>query len=124
MNALGRVKFMFPNRFNVYLHDTPAPEVFEQAERDVSSGCIRVEKPLELMDWLLRDTSRWDPASARAALATGRETVVPLDRPVPVHLLYWTAWVDEAGSVEFRRDVYGRDATLSAALARMHEQVG
>ncbi|MDX1644460.1 MAG: L,D-transpeptidase family protein [Thermoanaerobaculia bacterium] len=117
LNALGRVKFMFPNRFNVYLHDTPGREVFASFERDVSSGCIRVERPLELAEWLLAGAERWDRAAIDRAVATGRETVVPLAEPVPVHLLYWTAWVDADGTVQFRRDIYGRDALLATALA-------
>ncbi len=116
LNALGRVKFMFPNRFNVYLHDTPDREVFARSERDVSSGCIRLEKPMELAEWLLAGSARWDRQMIDRVVAAGDETVASLERPVPVHLLYWTAWADDAGVVQFRRDIYGRDAALGAVL--------
>jgi murein L,D-transpeptidase YcbB/YkuD len=120
-NALGRVKFMFPNRFNVYLHDTPSREVFGKAERDVSSGCIRLERPLELAETLLGPESRWSRSEIERVLASGAETVISLERPVPVHLLYWTAWADADGAIHFRNDVYGRDALLAEALERAAE---
>jgi murein L,D-transpeptidase YcbB/YkuD len=116
LNALGRVKFMFPNPYNVYLHDTPSRELFGQVERSFSSGCIRVERPLELAGYLLRDDPAWLPERiARAAEATS-ETVVNLREPVPVHLQYWTAFVDGEGRLNFRRDLYARDDAVIAAL--------
>lgn len=118
-NALGQVKFMFPNEHNVYLHDTPSRGLFAQAERAFSSGCIRLEEPLELAEWLLASPARptvMTPEEIDRILAGGRETTVPLDRPVTVHLLYWTAWMDDNGTVQFRRDIYGRDAPLIEAL--------
>ncbi len=115
-NALGRVKFMFPNRFNVYLHDTPERGLFARAERGFSSGCIRIEKPLELAEHLLAGLPEWDRARIDRVLASGRETVVTLPEPVPVHLLYLTAWADAGGTVHFRRDLYGRDGPLLSAL--------
>lgn len=122
LNALGRVKFMFPNRFNVYLHDTPNREIFVSPERDVSSGCIRVEKPLELAEWLLAGSGRWDRGAIDRVVATGGETTVPLERPTPVHMLYWTAWTDGHGVVQFRRDLYDRDTSLGEALRRHHAE--
>jgi murein L,D-transpeptidase YcbB/YkuD len=116
-NALGRVKFMFPNRFNVYLHDTPTRTLFEKAERDFSSGCIRIEKPLELADYLMRDDSNWTPEKIRAAIAAGAEETVRLPKPPIIHLLYWTAMADEDSTVRFRRDLYNRDAAVLAALS-------
>lgn len=117
-NALGRVKFMFPNEHDVYLHDTPGRALFSRAVRSFSHGCIRVERPLELAAALLADRPEWTPGRLAEVADGGRETTVVLGAPVPVHLLYWTAWVDaETGLVHYRRDLYGRDARVAAALA-------
>jgi murein L,D-transpeptidase YcbB/YkuD len=116
LNALGRVKFMFPNKYNVYLHDTPARELFARASRDFSSGCIRLEKPLELAVQLLRHDPRWTRMRLDSMIAQRVERMVPLAEPVPVHLLFWTAWAAPDGSIHFRRDLYGRDARLERAL--------
>lgn len=117
MNALGQVKFMFPNRHNVYLHDTPARGLFAQDDRAMSSGCIRLEDPGRLTEWLLveRDRSH-TPESIGRIIDSGVETTVRLARAMPVHLLYWTAWVDEEGIVHYRRDVYLRDQPLVRSL--------
>ena len=115
-NALGRVKFMFPNSFNVYLHDTPSRSLFGRAARAFSHGCIRIEKPIELAEYLLRDNPDWDREKILAAIDQGRERAVTLKDPIPVHLVYWTVWVDDAGVVQFREDLYGRDAELEKAL--------
>jgi murein L,D-transpeptidase YcbB/YkuD len=115
-NALGRIKFMFPNRFNVYLHDTPDRADFQLREREASSGCIRVEHALQLAAALLENREGWDREAIGTAVESGRVRTVVLDPPVPIHLLYFTAWVDEDGAVQFRRDLYGRDARLSEAL--------
>lgn len=116
LNALGRVKFMFPNRFNVYLHDTPSRELFGKTVRTFSSGCIRIEKPIELALYLFRDDSRWTKESILATIERGIEQTVILKDPVPVHLLYWTAWAEEDGTIHFRDDIYGRDKRLDEAL--------
>lgn len=115
-NALGRVKFMFPNRFHVYLHDTPARALFSRTVRSFSSGCIRVERPLELAEYLLADDPRWTRVRIEEAIASGKTVTVPLPRPVTVHLTYSTVWIGEGGTVHFRNDIYGRDALLSRAL--------
>jgi len=118
-NALGQVKFMFPNPHNVYLHDTPAKGLFSKEERAFSSGCIRVEDPLPLADWLLDGPDRpavMTAAEIRRILDIGRETTVSLTRPLPVYLVYFTARVDDGGTVHYRRDIYGRDAPLIDAL--------
>jgi murein L,D-transpeptidase YcbB/YkuD len=115
-NALGRVKFMFPNRFAVYLHDTPSRSLFARRVRNFSSGCIRVERPLDLAAQLLRDQPGWSFAEIKALVESGENKSVSLKRLVPVHLQYWTAWADAGGSVNFRRDIYGRDQALSTAL--------
>ncbi|MEZ5333652.1 MAG: L,D-transpeptidase family protein [Thermoanaerobaculia bacterium] len=123
LNALGRVKIMFPNRFNVYLHDTPARELFRQSDRDFSSGCIRVEQPLDLAELLLRGAPGWDRAAIDRTVASNKTVTVSLPEPVPVHLQYWTSWVDADGEVQFRRDLYGRDALLDEALRTRREAI-
>jgi len=115
-NALGRVKFMFPNSFHVYLHDTPSRELFQRTVRTFSSGCIRVEKPLELAEYLLGDKPGWGRTKIQQVIATGKTTTVRLTEPLPVHLTYSTVWIGEGGTVHFRDDVYGRDTLLSEAL--------
>jgi murein L,D-transpeptidase YcbB/YkuD len=116
-NALGRVKFMFPNAYHVYLHDTPSRELFDRDRRAFSSGCIRIEKALDLAEYLLRDDRRWSRNAIEAAARRDRETTVLVPRPIPVHLLYWTSWADAEGTVHFREDIYERDARLADALA-------
>jgi murein L,D-transpeptidase YcbB/YkuD len=117
-SAVGHVKFMCPNQYAVYLHDTPASHLFGQTERDFSHGCVRVEKPLELAEYLLRRKKGWDSLRVVAAFDTLKNQAVILPRRVPVHILYWTAWVDGDGRAQFRRDVYGLDSLLAAALSR------
>jgi murein L,D-transpeptidase YcbB/YkuD len=116
-NALGRIKFMFPNGFDVYLHDTPSRELFAQAERSFSSGCIRLQQPLALAAWLLAGNPKWTPEQLQAALDSGQTQTVSLREPVPVYLLYWTAWVAADGEVQFRRAIDDRDGPLAAVLA-------
>jgi murein L,D-transpeptidase YcbB/YkuD len=115
-NALGRVKFMFPNKFDVYLHDTPSRELFAKTVRTFSSGCIRIEKPIELAEYLLAGDPKWSRAAILAAIDKRVEQTVRLAEPMPIHLLYWTAWADEDGSIQFRNDIYGRDRLLEEAL--------
>jgi L,D-transpeptidase YcbB len=115
-NALGRVKFMLPNPYHVYLHDTPSRELFAKAERAFSSGCIRLEKPIELAEYLLRDDPRWSRQNILAASEKGTEQAVRLPTTIPVHLLYWTAWAGDDGVVHFRKDLYERDKVLDQAL--------
>jgi murein L,D-transpeptidase YcbB/YkuD len=110
------VKFMFPNKFDVYLHDTPSRELFAKTVRTFSSGCIRIEKPIELAEYVLRGDSRWTRETILAAIDKRVEQTVRLPEPIPIHLLYWTAWADEDGSMEFRNDIYGRDRLLDEAL--------
>lgn len=115
-NALGRIKFVFPNPYSVYMHDTPARELFARAERAASSGCIRVEDPLTLAVSLLADPQAWSREALEAAIATGVTRTVTLREPVAVILMYWTVEVDEDGTVHFRRDLYRRDGALLRAL--------
>ena len=115
-NALGRMKFLFPNQFAVYLHDTPSRRIFLQNQRGFSSGCIRVEKPIELAEFLLEGRKGWNRRQILAAVDTGRRTKVRLKGDVAIHIMYWTAWVDREGVLQFREDIYQRDKPLAAAL--------
>jgi len=124
LNALGQIKFMFPNKFDVYLHDTPAKELFKKPVRDFSSGCIRVERPLELADYLLKDDPEWNETKLREAIQPGTTRIIPLKQPINVHVLYWTAWMDGEGHIHFRQDIYGRDAKLYAALRQKPNEPG
>jgi murein L,D-transpeptidase YcbB/YkuD len=115
-NSLGLVKFVFPNEYDVYLHDTPADALFKRAYRAMSHGCIRVEQPVALAEYLLRDQPEWTSDRIDAAMHAGQEQHVKLARPIPVHLMYWTVRVADAGAVHFRQDVYERDAREIGAL--------
>jgi L,D-transpeptidase YcbB len=115
-NPLGRIKFMFPNKYDVYLHDTPSRGLFNRTVRAGSSGCIRVADPIALAEYLLRDHPQVGPRGIRGAIESGRTLDFRLAEPVPIHLTYSTAWVDEHGTIQFRDDIYGRDARLSEAL--------
>jgi murein L,D-transpeptidase YcbB/YkuD len=113
-NALGQVKFMFPNKFNVYLHDTPAKSLFSRSERAFSHGCIRLSRPLDLAAEVLGPQG-WSRARIDQVVDSGKRTVVNLDTHLPVHITYMTAWVDD-GVPNFRRDIYEQDKKLLAAL--------
>jgi murein L,D-transpeptidase YcbB/YkuD len=115
-NALGRVKFMFPNKFAVYLHDTPSRTMFQRSQRDFSSGCIRIEEPIDLALYVLRGDPDWTSEEVLSAIESRKNRIVWLPEPIPVHVLYWTAWVEGEGTVHFRNDVYDRDGPLDAAL--------
>jgi murein L,D-transpeptidase YcbB/YkuD len=118
-NALGLVKLIFPNEYNVYLHSTPAPELFAKSRRDFSHGCIRVEKPAELAAWALRNNPGWSLERVQSAMKSGPDNVtVTLARPIPVFIVYATALAYEDGEVHFYDDLYGYDASLVAALAK------
>jgi len=116
-NALGLVKFMFPNQFNVYLHDTPADSLFSRASRSFSHGCVRVEEPEKLAQYVLRDQPEWTADRITAAMHGAEERVVKLKTAMPVFLGYWTARVTPDHVVQFRKDVYGIDARQAAKLA-------
>jgi L,D-transpeptidase YcbB len=123
-NSLGRIKFMFPNKFDVYLHDTPERGLFSRAVRDFSSGCIRIEKPLELAEYVLRDDADWTREKILAAIDARETRLVGLRRTLGVHLLYWTAWQGEDGRIQFREDIYLRDAALYRALEERASPTG
>ena len=115
-NALGRVKFVFPNKFDVYLHDTPARSLFDKNDRAFSHGCVRLSRPVDLAEEVLADVPGWNRARIDQVIAGGNNTVVKLVHPLPIHITYLTAWVAN-GQVNFRNDVYEQDAKLIDALA-------
>ncbi|WP_249275987.1 murein L,D-transpeptidase [Rhodobacter sp. JA431] len=117
-NALGLVKFLFPNKYNIYLHDTPSKSLFQRDVRAFSHGCIRVGRPFDLAYALLAKQVDNPEDYFQSILRTGAETRVPLDKPVPVHLVYFTAWPNAQGRIEYRHDVYGRDGALYSALEK------
>src|SRR5262245_33236422 len=114
-NSLGRLKFMFPNKYNVYIHDTPAKALFSKDLRVYSHGCMRVQNPEALAEVLLKNQG-WTKEKIDAQLATGAQKIVNLKTPIPVHVTYLTAWVNKDGTVNFRRDVYKRDQRLMEAM--------
>jgi L,D-transpeptidase YcbB len=117
-NALGLVKFLFPNPENVYVHDTPGDYLFSRIGRTFSHGCIRIEQPIALAEYVLRDQPRWTPEAIQAAMNAGTEQHVKIGTPIPIHLTYFTAWIDEKGGLNFRDDVYGYDSSAAVQLAR------
>jgi murein L,D-transpeptidase YcbB/YkuD len=116
-NALGRIKFMFPNKHSVYLHDTPNKSLFGRTERAFSSGCIRVENPYDLAKLLLK-SDQWNKARILEVVDSKKTTSVPLPSPVAVILLYWTVNADADGHVVFKKDIYNRDGLILAGLQR------
>ncbi len=117
-NTLGRVKFMFPNQFDVYLHDTPSKYLFQKEDRALSHGCIRVEKPVDLAFFLLRNNSDWTRNRIEAEIKDGMHHTVTVSEQCMVHLFYYTAWADNEQKIYYRRDIYGRDSILWDALQR------
>lgn len=117
-NALGRIKFMLPNVHSIYLHDTPAKHLFEKPVRTYSAGCIRVEKPMALARYVLGLERSAAPSMLEALLEQQDTRTIVLQEPIPVYVWYQTAWVDEAGTLQFRDDIYGHDERLAAALSR------
>ena len=113
-NALGHVKFLFPNKHNVYLHDTPADSLFGRPTRAFSHGCMRVEEPEKLAEYVLKGYPEWTPETMQAAMHSGVEKHVKLKEKIPVHVVYFTAWVDEKGGLHFQPDVYGYDGKQAA----------
>jgi L,D-transpeptidase YcbB len=117
-NALGLVKFIFPNSYNVYLHSTPEPELFSRARRDFSHGCIRVQNPLALAVWVLRDNPEWNEEKIAAAMNGDQTIQVNLTKPIPVLIIYSTAAVEPDGEVRFFDDIYDYDTALREELAK------
>jgi murein L,D-transpeptidase YcbB/YkuD len=116
-NSLGLIKFNIPNRYGVYLHDTPAKGLFEESTRAFSHGCMRIERPVELATWLLRDRPEWTRDRIVDQSQRGIEKAIDVRKPLPVHVLYWTVYIDDGdGEVHFAPDIYQRDARLEAAM--------
>lgn len=111
-NALGSIKFLFPNEYAVYLHDTPATSLFSQTDRNFSHGCVRVEKPMDLANYVLKDMPEWNTNSINEAINGGEEKWVTLPKQMQVYLVYFTSWVDDEGNLHFRDDIYGHDKKL------------
>jgi len=116
-NALGRIKFMFPNKFNVYIHDTPSKSKFEKSSRYFSHGCLRLRDPLTMAEKILGEQG-WSREKIEAVVRSGKRTIVKLKEKIPVHVTYLTAWVNKDRSIHFRQDIYGRDKILAAALQK------
>jgi len=115
-NALGQVKFLFPNSNSIYLHDTPSKGLFDQEKRAFSHGCIRIEKRKELLHLLLKDDKNWSPEKIEATLSEGKEKWYTLENKIPVFIGYFTAWTDRQGVIHFYEDVYKRDERLATML--------
>jgi murein L,D-transpeptidase YcbB/YkuD len=112
-NSLGLVKFLFPNSYNTYLHDTPAKSLFGESSRAFSHGCIRVEEPVKLANFLLRHQTEWTPEKISSAMQHGKETYVKLKVAVPVFIAYFTAFVGQDRKLNFRKDIYDLDEHLA-----------
>lgn len=115
-NSLGLVKFLFPNSHSIYLHDSPAKSLFNETDRAFSHGCIRVSEPKQLALYLLRNNPAWNDSSITSAMNSGTEKTVTLSKTIPVFIAYFTAWVDRNNHINFRKDVYSRDARLARLL--------
>jgi murein L,D-transpeptidase YcbB/YkuD len=115
-NSLGRVKYLFPNSYNIYLHDTPAKSLFNEDSRAFSHGCIRLGEPMKLAQFLLRKDSSWTDAKIQKAMDSGKEQYLTLKNPVPVYIGYFTAFVDRKGRLNFRDDIYGHDEKMSKMM--------
>jgi murein L,D-transpeptidase YcbB/YkuD len=115
-NSLGKVKFLFPNSFDIYFHDTPAKSLFSSDKRAFSHGCIRLSDPVKMAEYILRNQPEWTPQKIEDAMNSGVEQFVKVKKPLPVLITYYTAWVDENGVLNFRDDIYGHDATLAQKM--------
>lgn len=115
-NQLGKIKFLFPNRFNIYFHDTPFKELFNRDKRAFSHGCIRLREPVKLAEYLLVNQAEWTPERIDSAMNSGKEKYVRVKDPVPVLIYYYTAWVDDNNQLQFRDDIYGHDRRLANKL--------
>lgn len=115
-NSLGQVKFLFPNSFNIYFHDTPAKDLFEKDQRAYSHGCIRLSDPVWMANYLLENSSEWTPEKIQEAMNSGNEKTVKLKNKVPVIITYYTAWIDEDKKLNFREDIYGNDEVVASKM--------
>jgi murein L,D-transpeptidase YcbB/YkuD len=115
-NQLGKIKFLFPNSFNIYFHDTPFKDLFNKDKRAFSHGCIRLREPVKLAEYLLVDQPEWTPAKIDSAMNSGKEKYVRVKEPVPVLIYYYTAWADDNNQLQFRDDIYGHDEKLAKKM--------
>jgi len=124
VNPLGRIKFMFPNQFDVYLHDTTQKSLFQRSKRMYSHGCIRVERPYELGEWVLKDDPAWSKVRLLKEIKKGKRQVVNLPKHIPVYVIYLTAWFDTRGHIHFRDDIYDYDKSLEKVLQMSNSPFG
>lgn len=115
-NSLGQVKFLFPNSYNIYLHDTPIKNLFDEPKRNFSHGCIRVNRPAEIASFLLKDQAEWTRDAIDSAMNASKEKYVKVQRPVKIFITYFTAWIDKEGNLQLRDDIYGHDKKLEKLL--------
>ena len=122
-NSLGKVKFLFPNSFNIYFHDTPSKSLFNKDKRAYSHGCIRLAEPEKMAQYLLQNDPAWTPEKIAEAMNSGEEQHVKLKKRIPVIITYYTAWVDEEGLLNFRDDIYSHDQDLVKRMFTDNELV-
>ena len=115
-NALGKVKFLFPNSHSIYLHDTPSKSLFSKEQRAFSHGCIRVAEPKRLAMYVLRNQLEWTESRIDSSMNSNKEQYVNIKDPIPVFIAYFTAWVDSKGRLNFRNDIYNRDSKLAGMI--------
>lgn len=115
-NSLGKVKFLFPNSFNIYFHDTPAKDLFNRDNRAYSHGCIRLSDPAKMAKYVLQDNKNWPPQKIDSAMNAGKEKFVKINDPLPVMITYYTAWVDDNRTLNFRSDIYGHDGQIASKM--------
>ena len=115
-NSLGLVKFLFPNSYSIYFHDTPSKSLFDEPKRAFSHGCIRLSEPQKLAEYLLRNDSSWNSRKIVQAMNAGKERYVTVKEDIPVVIGYFTAWVDRQGKLNFREDIYGHDKKMAERL--------
>jgi murein L,D-transpeptidase YcbB/YkuD len=115
-NSLGKVKFLFPNSFNIYFHDTPAKALFDKDKRAYSHGCIRLSDPVKMANYVLQDDAQWTPEKIDEAMNSGDEKYVKVKNPIPVLITYYTAWVDENGLLHFADDIYDHDKAIFSKM--------
>ncbi len=122
-NPLGQIKFLFPNKHSVYLHDTPNRGFFKRAQRNFSHGCIRVEKPVDLAEFVLASNGEWDEGRIKSSINSRKTRTIHLNQTIPVYVMYFTTWVDDQGNVNFHKDIYGLDQTLLNALRTIRPSI-
>lgn len=115
-NSLGLIKFLFPNSYNIYLHDTPSKSLFGETSRAFSHGCIRIAEPAKFASFLLKDNPEWTYAKINRNMHAGKERYITLNKKIPVFLAYFTAFADRGGHLNFRKDIYNLDKRLAEML--------